>query len=132
MIIKLKTWDEAKKVEVEHVKYRSDDNCFGIRRNFLPWGAFIEASHSRHNHEAQDAIYEYDDFFIPSWMVEYVCDNNDVLKYGTILIDRSFTTNDGGYTRIRIIKFCDTYFYHNMVNGELVECVELGNGESKS
>lgn len=132
MIIKLKTWDEAKKAEAAHYEYYGDDNCFGIDRKFLPWGDFIKVSHLWPGYEAQDAIYESDNFFIPSWMVEYVCDNNDVLRYGTILIDRSFTTNDGGYTRIRIIKFCDTYFYHNMVNGELVECVELGNGESKS
>lgn len=132
MIIKLKTWDEAKKAEAVHYKYCGNDNCFGIGRNFLPWGGFIEVSHSWYDYEAQDATYEYADFFIPSWMVEYACDNNDVLRYGTILIDRSFTTNDGGYTRIRIIKFCDKYFYHNMVNGELVECVELGNGKSKS
>lgn len=132
MIIKLKTWDEAKKAEAENDKDYGDDVCFGIGYNFLPWGAFIEVSHSWYDYEVQDATYEYNDFFIPSWMVEYTCDNNDVLRYGTILIDRSFTTNDGGYTRIRIIKFCDKYFCHNMVNGELVECVELGNGESKS
>lgn len=132
MIIKLKTWDEAKKAEAAHYKYCGNDDCFGIGRNFLPWGDFIKVSHLWPGYEAQDAIYEFDNFFIPGWMVGYVCDNNDVLRYGTILIDRSFTTNDGGYTRIRIIKFCDAYFYHNTVNGELVECAELGNGESKS
>lgn len=132
MIIKLKTWDEAKKAEAENDEDWGNGTCFGIGYNFLPWGAFVKVSHSWCGYKVHDVTYEYDDFFIPSWMVEYVFDNNDVLRYGTILIDRSFTTNDGGYTRIRIIKFCDTYFYHNMVNGELVECVELGNGESKS
>lgn len=132
MIIKLKSWDEAKKAEAEHDEDWGDGTCFGIGHNFLPWGAFIEVIHSWYDYEVHDATYEYNDFFIPSWMVEYACDNNDVLRYGTILIDRSFTTNDGGYTRIRIIKFCDKYFYHSMVNGEVIECVELGNGESKS
>lgn len=126
MIIKLKTWDEAKKAEAEYDQDYGYDVCFGIGHNFLPWGAFIEVDHSSYND-----TYEYDGFFIPDYLI---CDVNDddVLRYGTILIDRSFTTNDGGYTRIRIIKFCDKYFYHSMVNGKLVECVELGNGESKS
>ena len=132
MIIKLKSWEDAKKAEAAHHKDWGDGVCFGIGCNFLPWGDFIEVSHSWYDYEVQDATYEYGDFFIPSWMVEYVCDNNDVLRCGTILIDRSFTNNDGEYTRIRIIEFCGAYFYHNMVNGEVIECVELGNGESKS
>lgn len=127
MIIKLKTWDEAKKAEAEYDEALSHDTCFGIGRNFLPWGAFIEVDYVSYD----KTIYQYDTFHIPYWLVDDVGEN-DVLRYGTILIDRSFTTNDGGYTRIRIIKFCDKYFYHSMVNGELIECVELGNGESKS
>lgn len=132
MIVKLKSWEDAKKAEAEYDEALSHDTCFGIGRNFLPWGAFIEVSHSWYDEECNDTTYEYDDFFIPSWLVDSACNNDDVLRYGTILIDRSFTTNDGGYTRIRIVKFCDKYFYHNMVNGELVECVKLDNGESKS
>lgn len=126
MIIKLKTWDEAKKAEAKNDQDYGYDVCFGIARNFLPWGTFIEVDHLSYND-----TYKYDGFFIPSFLTDAVGED-DVLRYGIILIDRSFTTNDGGYTRIRIIKFCDKYFYHSMVNGEFIECVELGNGESKS
>lgn len=129
MIIKLKSWEDAKKVEaVNDDSWSSSDICFGIGYNFLPWGEFVEISHSWYDEVAHDTTYEYNDFFIPSWLVDFVVDDDDVLRYGDILIDRSFTTNDGGYTRIRIIKFCDKYYYHNMVNGEPVECMELGNG----
>lgn len=124
MIIKLKTWDEAKKAEDW-----GDGTCFGIGRDLLPWGAFVDVDYV--SYDKTKTMCKYDTFYIPYWLVDVV-DGDDVLRYGTILIDRSFTTNDGGYTRIRIIEFCGAYFYHNMVNGEVVECVELGNGESKS
>lgn len=127
MIIKLKSWEDAKKAEAENDEALSDDTCFGIGHNFLPWGAFVEVDLIPFD----EPMYQYDAFHIPYWLVDVV-DGDDVLRYGTILIDRSFTTNDGGYTRIRIIKFCDKYFYHNTVNDEVIEYVELGNGESKS
>lgn len=127
MIVKLKSWEDAKKAEVKNYEPWSDNVCFGISRNRIPWGTFVKVDYISYNKN----LYQYDEFHIPSWLVDVVGED-DVLRYGTILIDRSFTTNDGGYTRIRIIEFCGAYFYHSMVNGEVIECVELGNGESKN
>lgn len=133
MIVKLKSWEDAKKAEAANDdNYSNDYMCFGIGHNYLPWGEFVEIIHSWYDEAAHDTTYEYDDFFIPSWLVDFVIDNNNVLKYGNILIDRSFTLYNGGYVRIRIIEICGRYYYHNMTNGKLVECSELRNGNTES
>lgn len=127
MIVKIKSWEDAKKAEAENDELGSDNACFGIARNSFHWGAFVKVD----SVPDDKPMYQYDGFYIPGWLVDVASEDN-ILRYGTILIDRSFTTNDGGYTRIRIIEFCGAYFYHNMVNGNLIECVELGNGNTKN
>lgn len=45
MMIKLKTFEQAKNVEKEWVSYKvnpNDNNCYGINRNDIPWGDWVK------------------------------------------------------------------------------------------
>ena len=50
--------------------------------------------------------------------------HNDLMVYGFIIKDKSFTTVSGDH-RVRIIKMCDVLFYDYMWNGEVIDCEEL-------
>ena len=52
---------------------------------------------------------------------------DDALRYGEILTDDSCYVNglNGGYYRIRTIRYESRIFYHKMVNGEVVKFKEL-------
>lgn len=133
MIIKLKTWEQAKEAEIEHNRSEliSDGLCFGIGEDMLPWGASLDADYSWHSESTGLDMYEYGGFTIPSWMVEAVYDKDRIIECGNRLIDRTFTNCDFDIVRIRIIELDGVLYYHSMKNGILLECRKI-NGNTHS
>lgn len=45
----------------------------------------------------------------------------DVLRYGEYIIDKQYTTWDNHTYRLRAIRYNDKLYWHEMVDGEVVE-----------
>lgn len=58
-------------------------------------------------------------------MIKKVSLAEDVLKYGNVIKINNFITQRGMYT-IRIVEYENKVFFHKMLNGEVVECVNIG------
>lgn len=48
-------------------------------------------------------------------------DERDVLRYGEYVIDEMYTTWDMHAYRLRAIRYNDKLYWHEMVDGELIE-----------
>lgn len=61
-----------------------------------------------------------------NYNLEKIVFEQDVLRYGKIIIDNNFETSNLYYVRIRIISFDGKIFYHQMCNGTIEEFKEIG------
>ena len=50
--------------------------------------------------------------------------SKELLMYGTFKADVETTEKDG-YRRIRVIELDGKKYFHNMFNGEVIECYEV-------
>lgn len=48
-------------------------------------------------------------------------DERDILRYGEYVIDKEYTTWDNHTYRLRAIRYNDKLYWHEMVDGEVVE-----------
>lgn len=48
-------------------------------------------------------------------------DERDVLRYGEYVVDEMYTTWDMHTYRLRAIRYNDKLYWHEMVDGELIE-----------
>ena len=61
-----------------------------------------------------------------NYNLEKIVFEQDVLRYGKIIIDNSFETNNLKYVRIRIVSFEGKIYFHQMCNGKIEEFKEIG------
>ena len=61
-----------------------------------------------------------------SYNLEKIVFEQDVLRYGKIVVDNNFETSNLKYVRIRIVSFEGKIYFHQMCNGKIEEFKEVG------
>ena len=51
--------------------------------------------------------------------------SEELLRYGDIRYDLSHEDTHGNHWRLRVFKYKDSLFVHRMLNGELIELIEI-------
>ena len=54
----------------------------------------------------------------------------NVLRYGEFLVDKKYITADN-HRRIRLIEYDGILYYHEMLNGEVIEFKKVGKAEAR-
>ncbi len=131
MKIKLKPWNEVVELAKEHGVYDPGINTvyvFGIDRDTLPWGDYIESMPA-------DEVGDYFVFVDGGWWVKgYMVESaapaapDDILRYGKFMTDDVINGKD--YIRIRLISYNGDLYYHKMADGDVVECRKVGTANA--
>lgn len=129
MMIKLKPWNEVVELAKEHDVYDCCGNAeyvFGLDKNVLPWGGYIESATADEN----------GDYFVDGrwWVKGYMVEHaafDDILRYGEIIADDAYASVVTEFgrrqsVRIRLISYDGRLWYHKMVSGNVVDCRYVG------
>nr|DAT89727.1 MAG TPA: hypothetical protein [Caudoviricetes sp.] len=126
----LMTFDEACKAYNRKYPTKidfSNGHIFGIGKKSIPWGENVEVDIEALDASGNVPVYGLNGFFVPTCMFK-VNDKkhdkepsiNDILHYGTILIDDGPWEEMDAYIRIKIMSYEQAIYYIKMVNGEVV------------
>lgn len=137
MLVKIKPWDEAVKAALADDKnwHVENGSIFGISSEYGAWGEAIEG------HKDGKYFRNGNHFAYPLCVVDEITEDDDgsvnpdgILRYGKVITDDQMHTINvdvdrrpvTGDARIRLISYEGNLYYHKMVNGDVVECREVG------
>lgn len=125
----LMTFDEAYKTLREAYPMSvglTNKSLFGIRKKSIPWGKKTEVNINTLSN-GDIPTYELNGFLVPACVFKVDNANlNDVLHYGTILIDDKLWDKTKTCVRIKIVSYEQAVYYVKMINGNVVEFKKVG------
>lgn len=123
--MKVKIMDyETAKAEVlareQNPSYANDKTVWGVVKTWAGWGQVRDVSkHIGYFRDVEDG------FDFPLYLIDKVTDE-DVLRYGEIIVNEQVVLNGDCHIYICIISYNGSIYYCRMVDDRIVKCEEIG------
>lgn len=123
MKVKIMNYETAK-AEVlareQNPSYANDKTVWGVVKTWAGWGQVRDVSkHIGYFRDVEDG------FDFPLYLIDKVTDE-DVLRYGEIIVNEQVVLNGDCHIYICIISYNGSIYYCRMVDDRIVKCEEIG------
>ena len=100
--------------------YANDKTVWGVVKTWAGWGQVRDVSkHIGYFRDVEDG------FDFPLYLIDKVTDE-DVLRYGEIIVNEQVVLNGDCHIYICIISYNGSIYYCRMVDDRIVKCEEIG------
>lgn len=128
MKVRIKDWDDAVKAALAdtHDWDVTSDSIFCIERKHGDWGMVVEGYETERYFYTSNYVY-------PMCVVDKLQDaefnSDDILRYGKIVTDDDVLWGNHA-VRVRLVSYNGDLYYHKMVDGDVVECRNVGKADA--